>query len=62
VKPYSGRVDKFLRNTAAQPVSASRQPLFIDERVDPRAGKPPKPPSLIRRILQHIRSLVHGSS
>ena len=58
--PLNSRMKQFLRHTSAHPVSLPRQPLFIDARIDPRAGKPPKAPSLIRRILEHIRALVHG--
>jgi hypothetical protein len=61
-KPYDSRVTQFLRHVPQQPVSASRAPLYVHEGFDPQAGRPPKSPSLIRRILKHIRALVHGPS
>ncbi|HEY2760679.1 MAG TPA: hypothetical protein VGI75_08045 [Pirellulales bacterium] len=61
-KSFDTRMGQFLENVRQAEAVQGRQQLFVHEDVDPQAGRPPKPQSLIRRILEHIRALVHGST
>ena len=61
-KSFDIRMGQFLENVQQGEAVQSRQKLYVHEDVDPQSGRPPKPQSLIRRILEHIRALVHGSA
>jgi len=57
-KNYSVRLQAFMGNVAVRPVPTSRQPLIITEHCDLAAGRPAKPPWVIRYLLERIQYWV----
>lgn len=58
---YESRLSAYASRTAPQPVGPNRQSLYVRAGIDNRAGRWPKSSSVIRRILERIRFLVHGT-
>lgn len=57
---FDGRLVSFLSGVALSDTAKRTTPLFVHDDVDLDGGRPAKPQWLIRRLLEHIRSLVRG--
>jgi hypothetical protein len=57
---FGGRLVNYLSRVARGEMPKGATPLFLNDEVDFDGGRPAKPQWLIRRILEHIRALVHG--
>ena len=58
VRPYRDRLGDFVGRMACVKVSGEETPLEVADNLDLGQGRPPKPTSLIRRILDRIHRLV----
>jgi hypothetical protein len=59
-RSFGGRLASFLSGVRPRDVAKTETDLFLHDDFDPTGGRPAKPRWLIRRLLEHIRSLVHG--
>jgi hypothetical protein len=59
-RPFDSRLARFVACVARSESPGREAPLFLHEEFDLAAGRPAKPPWLIRRILEHIRLLVRA--
>jgi hypothetical protein len=59
-RSFDSRLAGFLSGVTPSEASTSESGLVVRDDFDPTGGLPAKPRWLIRRLLEHIRSLVHG--